>query len=204
VSVPTVAEQNSAVSEFQLKVAFIWKFLQFSEWKVQKSPDSILYDNEVPPINPSPPSVGGEPGERPIGDLGDAGDEKGADDPQSTWRICFTNSNARSDGFRLLKDRRHQDRAVEIVAVSPEESLSACHILFISSEDAPNYNVEKIPRSVLTIGEDDQFFVRGGLVQFVIKNRRLRFKINREKIRQSLIRIDARVLRLAINMGEGI
>lgn len=161
---PAVATPNSAVDEFRLKIAFMWKFLQFSEWKMQESP----MKGELHP-----------------------------------WRICFSDETAHRNGAALLRGKRFKDQPVLLLVVKPTDVLDQCHILFVSQQDNLQFDLSKIAPSVLTIGESDAFIGQGGLIEFVVKKRRLRFKINREKIRASDIRIDARVLRLAVNVEDG-
>lgn len=51
--------------------------------------------------------------------------------------------------------------------------------------------------SVLTVGENDQFAALGGMIQLVMENRRIRFKINSSAASECGIRISSKLLALA-------
>jgi len=72
-----------------------------------------------------------------------------------------------------------------------------CHILFISSPEAP-----RLPQilktlqgaSILTVGEMDRFTENGGMINFVFDGNKIRFKINNEVATRAGLKISSKLL----------
>ncbi|HEY2955360.1 MAG TPA: YfiR family protein [Candidatus Eisenbacteria bacterium] len=96
---------------------------------------------------------------------------------------------------RRLVVRRFQDFA----------EVGECHILFISSSEAPA--LDRVfaalgNRSVLTVGESADFAARSGVVAFVLSHNRLRLRINLSAARAAHLTISSQLLRQAEIVGE--
>ncbi len=79
-----------------------------------------------------------------------------------------------------------------------------CHILFISQSEANQ--LEQIlayvrGRNILTVGDIDNFAVRGGMIRFVTENNRIRFRINLAAARGANLIISSKLLRAAEIVG---
>ena len=75
-----------------------------------------------------------------------------------------------------------------------------CHILFVSSSEGARVAgiLEEVDgANVLTVGETDDFAKKGGIVNFKIVERKIRFEINPDAAKQAGLRISARLLKLA-------
>ncbi|HEY2930932.1 MAG TPA: YfiR family protein [Acidobacteriota bacterium] len=80
------------------------------------------------------------------------------------------------------------------------EEIGDCQILFISaSEDnrLPEILRGIAKRSVLTVGEGEQFALRGGMIGFRLENNRVRFDVNLRAAELSRIVISSQLLKLA-------
>jgi len=104
--------------------------------------------------------------------------------------------------YNALKEflKTHEGSPIELIEVRPGESLPNLHFLFISK----NYNnpIQKVlsetqTMKILTIGEESSFCLKGGIVNFVIVNEKIKFEINRNAARESGIEISSRILRAA-------
>lgn len=81
------------------------------------------------------------------------------------------------------------------------ESVSAaesCEVLYVdkSVKDIPKILAGLGP-GVLTVGEGDSFRRDGGMVAFVIENRRVRFDVNQTAVEKSALKMSSRMLNVA-------
>ena len=80
------------------------------------------------------------------------------------------------------------------------EDIGDCHILFISQSEVGH--LEQIfsrlkGRSILTVGDADQFTHRGGMIRFITEKSRIRLRINLEVARACNLTISSKLLRPA-------
>ncbi len=65
----------------------------------------------------------------------------------------------------------------------------------------PAKDVTKTPsglgRGVLTVGEGDDFVRQGGIIAFVIENRRVRFDINQAAAENAALKLSSKLLSVA-------
>ena len=91
-------------------------------------------------------------------------------------------------------------RQVEIRWVRNEQALRTCHILFVSRSEGKRYaKIFKaiLGASVLTVGETPDFMARGGAIDFLIEEDRLRFAVNIGAANNAHLRISSSMLALA-------
>jgi hypothetical protein len=80
------------------------------------------------------------------------------------------------------------------------EDIGDCHVLFICGSEAGRMDAILAGlkgRSILTVGDVDDFTRLGGIVRFVIEQGKIRLRINVEAARAADITISSYVLRLA-------
>jgi hypothetical protein len=87
---------------------------------------------------------------------------------------------------------------------SPSETTN-CHILFVSSSEKKRQpevlnSVRGAP--VLTVGENDQFIEAGGMINFVVEDKKIRFQINNDPARREGLKISSKLLGLAQPSGK--
>ena len=85
------------------------------------------------------------------------------------------------------------------------EDASGCHVLFISRSEDKNLaqilsGIQEM--SILTIGEMARFASRGGVINFVKKEGRIRFEISMDAQRRRGLTISSKLLNLAILVGD--
>ncbi|MCK5356403.1 MAG: YfiR family protein [Methyloprofundus sp.] len=88
----------------------------------------------------------------------------------------------------------------------PEEVLSACHIVFISSSE--RYRLATILASlkkkpVLTVSDIHGFSKKGGMITLVNDQGKLRFQINQQVLQQAELSISSKIMELAEIINEG-
>jgi hypothetical protein len=86
------------------------------------------------------------------------------------------------------------------------EDIAACHILFISRSESTR--LEQIlaglkGRSILTVGDLDNFASRGGMIRFVTDKNKIRLRINLEAAKSANLTISSKLLRPAEIVESG-
>jgi hypothetical protein len=91
-------------------------------------------------------------------------------------------------------------REVVVRQLRNEDDVRAFHIIFIAASEARRGAriLERVGgASVLTVGETPQFLREGGIVQFYVRENRVRFDINSAGANQAGLRISSQLLSLA-------
>jgi hypothetical protein len=87
------------------------------------------------------------------------------------------------------------------------EDIDACQVLFIGRTN-PDQLVHIMAalkgRSILTVGDTEGFAQDGGIIRFVTKNNRIRFRINVEAAEAAHLVISSKLLRLAEVAAPGM
>ncbi len=90
-----------------------------------------------------------------------------------------------------------EGRRLEVKRVN-RESLGACNIVYVSkSEKAVSEILKAAGPEVLTVGEGENFLRDGGMIAFIIENRRVRFGVRLATTRESALRFSSRLLSVA-------
>ncbi len=101
---------------------------------------------------------------------------------------------------KLVKGRSVGRRLIEVKQLSRPEEAARCHIVFVSA--AARTPVREIlsatgGANVLLVGEKPDFAQRGGAINFISEDHRVRFEINPDAARRAGLGISSRLLRLA-------
>jgi hypothetical protein len=86
------------------------------------------------------------------------------------------------------------------------DDVKNCHILFVSRSEAKKLDrlfTSLSNRSVLTVGETDDFVRRGGVIRFITEDNKIRFKINLAAAKAANLTISSKLLRVAQIVGPG-
>ena len=98
-----------------------------------------------------------------------------------------------------IKGEKVNGRPLEIRRLKADEDLSACHVVFLSrsgKEDAAGLVQKLEGRPVLTVGEIEGFAELGGVINFVMVDRKVRFEVNPQAAAQQGVKISSRLLQL--------
>ena len=101
----------------------------------------------------------------------------------------------------LLKDS--DERKMNLKVIDPGDSLEGLHLLFISK--SRNNSLQKVFQkshslSILTVGEEASFCQKGGAINFVIRNNKVKFEINRQAVKKAGIKASSRILKAALEV----
>jgi hypothetical protein len=103
------------------------------------------------------------------------------------------------EGLSELK-AKNPDSNLKIIELDSVEELPMLNVLFISESES--LNQKKIiaaldGKPVLTFGEEENFLQNGGMINFLLKNGKVRFDINLRKLKISGIQLSSKALKAA-------
>ncbi len=89
---------------------------------------------------------------------------------------------------------------VGAVRISAPQEAAQCRIVFVSSSEEPHLKsilstLEQVP--VLTVSDIPHFTDRGGMIQFVLENGRIRFEVNLSRAERAGIGLSSQLLKVA-------
>ena len=166
--------------EYEIKTAFIYNFLKFIDW-----PDSI------PPPSPPEKTTNANPPKKKVFTIGIFGKL-----PFGCAREKFLGKKLGEYKIeiRLLEEKNYK------TPQALRQALRECRVLFLTLED--KVNAKKVLAAVqgnpiLTVGEMGGFLEQGGIINFLIENKKVRFEVNLEAAAQAQLTIRSKLLRLA-------
>ena len=172
-AVPQVWAESAQSREYQIKAAFLYNFIKFVDWPEKKVADS----NDTITI--------GIIGEDPFGDA-----LKPIKDKQIKGKKIVTKQ---FKGFEELKKSKTELR-------QKNEILGKCHLLFICSSEKENLReiINSVKdSSVLTVGNMKGFLEAGGVINFIMEQKKVHFEISVTAAEQAEFKIRSKLLRLA-------
>jgi hypothetical protein len=110
----------------------------------------------------------------------------------------------RDDLARTIRNKTIDEHPLEIKELRSPTEATNCHILFISTSEK-----KRLPEilkglkgtSVLTVGEMDRFTESGGMINFVLKGKKIRFQINNDEATRAGLKISSKLMSLALPPG---
>ena len=171
----TTAEPTKA-NVYKIKAAFLYNFIKFVDWPEDKIADS----NDVITIG----IIGNDPFE-------DAFEPIKAKKVKDKTLVIKHFPSIITYKARYKKDEYKADYG---------DAFKKCHLLFISSSEKEH--IEEIINlveggSVLTVGETAGFIEAGGIINFVMEQKKVRFEINNAAAKQAELKMRSQLLRLA-------
>jgi hypothetical protein len=162
--------------EYQIKAAFLYNFIKFSEW-----PESKVAESNTLTI--------GLLGEHQFKDTFDAVKDK----PVGDKRLIIKK-------FGKFTQFTKADDSGKLQFTAEIEQLRKCHLLFICDSEQKYYKEiinATTGSNVLTVGETVDFLDFGGIITFIPGTEKPVFDINSTAAKDAKITISSRVLRLA-------
>jgi hypothetical protein len=99
-----------------------------------------------------------------------------------------------------VKGEKVGGRSLTVRRFKEGDDLTACHVLFVASSLKGTVGEllrELQGRPVLTVGETPGFAARGGVINFVMANKKVHFEANREAATRQGLTISSKLLALA-------
>jgi hypothetical protein len=117
------------------------------------------------------------------------------------FRVCVAADETTTTAIgEVMKNEVILGRAADMVVVDAAEEARTCQVLFLGrSANGRAAAMLAAVRSnpVLTVGDSPDFLDRGGIIQFVLEESRLRFDVNLAQATRVQLSINARMLRVA-------
>ncbi len=107
---------------------------------------------------------------------------------------------------QMIDGESIQGRKLVIRRSNSIVEMKGCHLLFISkSEKGRTAEILNETRdlSVATVGEVDEFAQRGGVLNFYLDGKKVRFEINPDSAKNKSLKLSAHLLKLGRIVGEG-
>ncbi len=123
----------------------------------------------------------------------------GASDPV---RVCVADTDPFGSVLdEVMKGESAGARPIEVVRVHDAEEMTACHLVFVPSRSPHLQDILQVvgTRPIVTVGETTDFLKRGGLINFVIENVRVRFDVNEAAAISRGLAFSSKLLRVARN-----
>jgi len=120
-------------------------------------------------------------------------------DEHSPFILCVLGENPFEDILdHMVEGEVVNGRKLVLQKIRRGSPPEVCRVLFISkSEKDVRKTLEGVGPGVLTVGEGDNFLREGGMIAFVIENRRVRFDINVTAAVDAMLTVSARLLSVA-------
>jgi hypothetical protein len=163
--------------ERQIKAAFLYNFIKFVGWPKDR------FSSDKAPI------VIGVVGKDPFGEILDQVSRKPLKDRPLVIKRFASVPSEDADPVHPQLDQIRQ-----------------CHVLFICPSEKKVSKrlmaaVEEV--ALLTVGDDPGFLEEGGMINFLVEERKVRFEIGLVKARSAKLDISSQLLRLAKRVDEG-
>ena len=116
-----------------------------------------------------------------------------------TFTICIVGEDPFGEAFESIEGRQVRGRTL-VVDRRPELGGQACDMLFISSSERRRMGAILAAleaRPILTVSEVDGFGSQGGMINFVLEQREVRFEISIEAVERAGLEMSAKLLRVA-------
>ena len=122
-----------------------------------------------------------------------------ADDNSETFNLCILGNDPFGELIDPIEQQSVMGRPIKLFRLDSLRGSKAyphCHILFVSSSvaDAP---LAQDVDNTLVVGEGGKFIAQGGMIGFVNKLDKIKLQINLKSIKQSGLKISAKLLEVA-------
>jgi hypothetical protein len=99
-----------------------------------------------------------------------------------------------------VRGEKVKDRPLVVQRYRRVGEIKTCHVLFISRSETDR--LEQIlasvkGRNILTVGDAEDFALRGGMIQLVTEKNKIRMRINLEAVKAAGLTISSKLLRVA-------
>lgn len=124
-------------------------------------------------------------------------------DSDEVFTVGVVGDDRVNEAVAALEQKSVNGRPIAVVRIDSitDSNLEHCHMLFISASAGPELEAglaSLAAVNVLTVGETEGFAERGGVIELRKKKNKISFAINRSAARNAQLRVNARLLDLAV------
>ena len=117
--------------------------------------------------------------------------------PSGPIRICVAGTHPIEEKLEETVRGETVEGQPLTIRILPQPD-AGCEVLFIPRRSAESEYLRAVEgRAVLTVGESPEFIREGGIVNFFLEGKRVRFEINPAAAARANLRISSRLLQLA-------
>lgn len=124
--------------------------------------------------------------------------------PEDPYTICVLGEDPFGKFLdAIAKTKKVNTRPIKIQRIKTLEEFQSAHILFISKSEQRNLKkvLETVGgKPVLTIADFPGFADNGGVLEFLLINNRVNFRVNEKIANQAKLRLSAQLLNLAVEI----
>jgi hypothetical protein len=105
----------------------------------------------------------------------------------------------------VVQNERVGERSLLVQRPDSIDDLGECHVLFVSRSEKDRLGevMSQVKgKPVLTVADTDGFLRAGGVINFVLEGKKVRFLIDQEAAERSGLRISSKLMRLAVPPGR--
>ena len=104
---------------------------------------------------------------------------------------------------QIISGEEVRNRHLVIRSLAPGDDWRGCHLLYIARSERTSVGrvLDTLTNApVLTVGDSEDFARQGGMINFVMRDRHVRFEINLEAARRAGLRISSKLLNVALTV----
>lgn len=122
---------------------------------------------------------------------------------KSPMEICILGNDPFGNTLeQMVKGEVVNGRPLAVQRVKHPPPPKSCHVLFMASIDKNIQALADAGPGRLTVGEGSTFLREGGMISFVIENRRVRFDVNQTAAQKAGLKISSKLLAVARSVEE--
>ncbi len=114
--------------------------------------------------------------------------------------LCVLGDNPFGEAMDALSGKTVRGRKLRIQYATDTQSMKDCHLLFVSKSMATRKDeiIAQLKRKpIVTVGDMEDFAQRGGMINFFMYNKKIRFEINPVAASIAGIDISSQLLKIA-------
>lgn len=113
------------------------------------------------------------------------------------------NSPLYTELIKMAKTKKVANQSLEIKKFSGVQEIGKCHILFVSENKSEEINsvLKKVkPNSTLVITSKHGLVEKGSGINFIVKNNRQKFELNKQNVEKSKLKVSSNLEALAFTV----
>lgn len=118
------------------------------------------------------------------------------------FNICINGNTELNNYIHEIEGESVKDKKIKIHKYISEQDINRCQILFVSR--IGGFNLEQLEiknKSILLVSDRNGFIDGGGVIEYFIKNNKLRIAINLQLAKRKKLKISSKLLQIAKIVG---
>jgi hypothetical protein len=119
------------------------------------------------------------------------------------FNICILGENPFGTALDSPSGQTINGQGVVIRQISKTQDSEECRVLFVAASEEKHVSIilaalQKLP--ILTVSDMPHFLNRGGMIQFLMRDSKVRFQVNRTATERVGLILSSELLKVAVNM----